>query len=241
MKKEFCLTIAVFVFSLVLGTDMSFGLDRELYLQDTEQIIERMEAGDGAQETETGISFNSEAEARDFADYFYKLGYLGEVQVNLLMRTWQDCPSYVEISVRSSDTKLAAAQQRQAEQIFTGISDQIASRTDEQMARAEAAYDWLYANYAYDYSYESKKIYTALTTGKTVCFGYAGSYKVLCDYLGLECEMLYGSNHVWNRVKVDGHWRYVDITWDKNLEEHRWRLVSEDEWKSTHPLGKEGS
>ena len=51
------------------------------------------------------------------------------------MRTWQDCPSYVEISVRSSDTKLAAAQQRQAEQIFTGISDQIASRTDEQMAR----------------------------------------------------------------------------------------------------------
>jgi hypothetical protein len=53
--------------------------------------------------------------------------------------------------------------------------------------------------------------------------------------------MLYGSNHVWNRVKVDGHWRYVDITWDKNLEEHRWRLVSEDEWKSTHPLGKEGS
>mgnify|MGYP000435284587 FL=1 len=172
---------------------------------------------------------------------FYKLGYLGEVQVNLLMRTWQDCPSYVEISVRSSDTKLAAAQQRQAEQIFTGISDQIASRTDEQMARAEAAYDWLYANYTYDYSYESKKIYTALTTGKTVCFGYAGSYKVLCDYLGLECEMLYGSNHVWNRVKVDGHWRYVDITWDKNLEEHRWRLVSEDEWKSTHPLGKEGS
>ena len=57
MKKEFCLTIAVFVFSLVLGTDMSFGLDRELYLQYTEQIIERMEAGDGAQETETGISF----------------------------------------------------------------------------------------------------------------------------------------------------------------------------------------
>ena len=47
MKKEFCLTIAVFVFSLVLGTDMSFGLDRELYLQYTEQIIERMEAGTG--------------------------------------------------------------------------------------------------------------------------------------------------------------------------------------------------
>ena len=84
MKKEFCLTIAVFVFSLVLGTDMSFGLDRELYLQYTEQIIERMEAGDGAQETETGISFNSEAEARDFADYFYKIGYLGEVQGNRL-------------------------------------------------------------------------------------------------------------------------------------------------------------
>lgn len=238
MKKSFGVTAASLIFSLAFGTGISFGLDRGSYPQYTEQIIERMEDGGGAQETVTGISFTSEEEARDFASYFYKYGYMGETQVKLLMRTWSDRPAYLAISALSSDSDLAAAQQRTVEQRFREISDKIASETEAQQARAEAIYDWLYTNYDYDYSYQNKKIYTALTTGKAVCFSYAGSYKALCDNLGLECEILYGSNHAWNRVKVDGQWRYVDVTWDRNLEEHRWRLVSEEEWNRTHPLGK---
>lgn len=239
MKKRFRLAAAVPIFSMVLGIISSFGLNRESYPQYTEQIIGQMEAAEGAQKIETGISFASEKEARDFADYFYKYGYMGEVPVSVFMHIWSDRPSYVEIIVSSSDSKLAALQQRTAEDRLKDISDKIASSTEKQLERAEAAYDWIYANYAYDYSYQSKKIYTALMTGKAVCFGYAGSFKVLCDNLGLENEMLYGDNHVWNRVKVDGHWRYADITWDKNLEEHKWRLVTEEEWKLTHPLKKE--
>ena len=63
-----------------------------------------------------------------------------------------------------------------------------------------------------------------------VCEGYAKSFKVLCDAVGLPCILVSGealrpdadgnvpftgiSNHMWNAVEVDGEWYCVDVTWD---------------------------
>lgn len=59
-----------------------------------------------------------------------------------------------------------------------------------------------------------------------VCDGYAKLFKTLCDYAGIESEMILGygkcylekdvkfrTNHTWNAVRVDSNWYLLDVTW----------------------------
>jgi hypothetical protein len=59
-----------------------------------------------------------------------------------------------------------------------------------------------------------------------ICDGYSKLFKTLCDYAGIESEVILGygkcylekderfrTNHTWNAVKVDSVWRLLDVTW----------------------------
>jgi hypothetical protein len=59
-----------------------------------------------------------------------------------------------------------------------------------------------------------------------VCDGYAKLFKTLCDYAGVESEVILGygkcylekdtkfrTNHTWNAVRIDSVWRLLDVTW----------------------------
>ncbi len=59
-----------------------------------------------------------------------------------------------------------------------------------------------------------------------VCDGYAKLFKTLCDYAGLESEIVLGygksylekdekfrTNHTWNAVRIDSNWYLLDVTW----------------------------
>jgi transglutaminase-like putative cysteine protease len=55
---------------------------------------------------------------------------------------------------------------------------------------------------------------------KGVCASYARAFKALADAAGLESVYVTGvavqsgEGHAWNKVKVDGAWRIVDVTWN---------------------------
>lgn len=58
-----------------------------------------------------------------------------------------------------------------------------------------------------------------------VCDGYARLFKTLCQYAGIQSELVLGyvraepgkerfrTNHTWNAVRVDSAWQLVDVTW----------------------------
>lgn len=98
-------------------------------------------------------------------------------------------------------------------------------------------HDWIADKVDYDYnSYYSGSIpdqsyINVLSTGLSVCEGYANVFKELCDRVNIPCEKIHGygrglstspflpeekysSNHAWNMVYVDGKWNLVDVTWD---------------------------
>lgn len=65
--------------------------------------------------------------------------------------------------------------------------------------------------------------YGALVDHRSVCEGYAESFKLICDRNGIECILVSGKgitsskseNHMWNYVRMDdGKWYAVDATWD---------------------------
>lgn len=62
----------------------------------------------------------------------------------------------------------------------------------------------------------------AMVEPGVVCEGYAKSFKLMCDELGIPCTIVFGNfvasdntGHVWNYVQMeDGNWYAVDATWD---------------------------
>jgi len=55
-----------------------------------------------------------------------------------------------------------------------------------------------------------------------VCEGYSEGFKLICDYLGIPCVLVFGNYdasanvaHMWNYIKMDDNkWYAVDLTWD---------------------------
>lgn len=53
-----------------------------------------------------------------------------------------------------------------------------------------------------------------LSDRSPVCEGYAKGFKTLCDRIDVPCIVVSSSNHMWNMVKIDNNWYYVDCTWN---------------------------
>jgi|TARA_B100000767_G_scaffold58906_1_gene54673 transglutaminase/protease-like cytokinesis protein 3 len=70
-----------------------------------------------------------------------------------------------------------------------------------------------------------------IRTKKALCKGYAYTFKKVCDLLKIENQLIFGyakysvnmidfipksKNHVWNAIKIDNKWLFVDATWGSN-------------------------
>lgn len=53
-----------------------------------------------------------------------------------------------------------------------------------------------------------------LLEGKAVCAGYAETFEMLCNAIGIQSISITSSVHEWNEVKLYGNWYIVDCTWD---------------------------
>lgn len=69
----------------------------------------------------------------------------------------------------------------------------------------------------------SQSAYSALTTGSSVCAGYARAFQIVCLEAGIPCYYVTGTskgqNHAWNIVQIDGVYYNVDLTWDDCIGE----------------------
>lgn len=95
-------------------------------------------------------------------------------------------------------------------------------------AKLKYIHDYVCKTAYYKTTASGSDIYSAgpVFTGKAgvVCEGYAKSFKVLCDLVGIESVCVSGKavnscgerkKHMWNYVKMeDGAWYLVDCTWD---------------------------
>lgn len=92
--------------------------------------------------------------------------------------------------------------------------------------KIKAVHDWLIRNVKYDYynylrgtvprvSHTAKG---ALLRGIAVCDGYSEAFQKIMKRLGIPCRTIIGEaqggGHAWNKVKVGGKWRYIDVTFD---------------------------
>lgn len=93
--------------------------------------------------------------------------------------------------------------------------------------REKAAHDYIVQNCDYDYARynagtledDDFSIYGCVVNHVCVCAGYAQTFKLFMDLMGIPCDYVRGvacngDNHAWNAVQLDGQWYQVDVTWD---------------------------
>jgi len=189
---------------------------------------ENCQAGD----ISTGIIMHSDMEVRRFAEYFYQRYYFGCSPLTVYYATTSSKPGQYELGIRAEAPHEAVRQQKTVKDRFAEVTYGLLSKTD--FDKAMEIYQWIYDHYEYDYSYANNNVYSAFQTGKTACNGYTRMFQGLCSAAGLTCEVIVDGNHAWNRVVIDGQWRYVDITWNKNISENRWLFVTKDVMDQNH-------
>ena len=111
-----------------------------------------------------------------------------------------------------------------------------------------AVHDYLIDHIEYSNPHIRSFAYGALIEGKAVCQGYAQSLAMILNNLNVECHtivaMTKGSNpvlHEWVRVKLDGKWYYIDLTWDDTPwaedKNYKYFLINTDLISRDHETG----
>ncbi len=100
-----------------------------------------------------------------------------------------------------------------------------------------------------DYDGYVNTAYGSLVNGKALCGGYARAFKAIMDELSIPCTLVQGSAysgvaaegtagyeaHMWNAVKIGGHWYGVDVTYNSSsLNIDRYTLVGEEFLSQNH-------
>jgi len=82
--------------------------------------------------------------------------------------------------------------------------------------KIKAINKYIIDRYEYDDSLVSNNVYSALTTGKTTCQGYAMTAYKMLSLVGIENKIVIGEldgvAHGWNMVKVNDEWYNLDVT-----------------------------
>lgn len=83
--------------------------------------------------------------------------------------------------------------------------------------------------------------YGALIEGSCICAGYATSFQMFMDMLGIQCRTIHakahdGAEHAWNMVCFDGNWYHVDVTWDDPVPDKKNRPVRHTYFNVTDEL-----
>lgn len=121
------------------------------------------------------------------------------------------------------------------------ILGQILTDGMSDMEKAEAAYTYITANVAYDFSYYSNRddmpftatvALGALRDNLAICGGYSHAFETMLDICGIEnytvSGVSQGEYHAWNYVIIDGQGYYCDPTADRGGATRHFMLTADE-------------
>ncbi|MDO5155206.1 MAG: transglutaminase domain-containing protein [Eubacteriales bacterium] len=163
----------------------------------------------------------------NYRDFWVKVAnkngyYAGITSGSCIMLTGES-PQYIVIQMGYLTTK---KQERYIDQQIKKIVKQIGAGKPE--SRVRKAHDYIRKHMVYSNQYYSP--YDALKRGKGMCMSYALLFQRMMQEMKIPCRYIRGTNHAWNRVKVNGIWYNIDVTWDDNAS-NPYRYFLKRDWE----------
>ena len=209
--------LAEAVLKLTLDTEMKalYGLavshDYEVYDPETKTFVLPVEGGDYL--ARHVLSFTPTYGSFDFSRLLNEGIVI--VQVNAL------------VSYRSTAEQEAAVDEAVDEAVEKIIDDFNFGVETTGYQKVEAIYEWMYGTDEspnigfdnmgiafYETTPEASSAYAALINKSTTSEGFAVVFYRLCREFGIDCRIVSAETdnlpHVWNIVKLDGNWYYID-------------------------------
>lgn len=159
----------------------------------------------------------------DEGDYLYWQMSSMAASYNALMRKEKGSNTYYTKYTINVDYFISLEQEQMLTQELNKINESFGfTETTTDYEKVKTIYDYICHNVTYDYSDNNMKFtaYAAVTTGKSVCQGYATLFYRLAKMQGISSRVIagHGTNtdvyHGWNIVKLGNLYYNVDATWD---------------------------
>ena len=114
------------------------------------------------------------------------------------------------------------------------IAKNLNNKLDSDYDKVKAVHDYLIQ--INKYSYINGGAFNCLYLRSSACNGYASSFFLIMQELGIPCTCEFGSNHEWNSVCVDGVWYNIDVTWDdqNHAVVYDYFLKCNNDWAGHH-------
>ena len=146
---------------------------------------------------------------------------------------WFHGPSESTVNVFGNVTSVSYNADGNEESSYERIMNRAESVLNDMHAETDyekvrCIYEWIIDNTEYDITDSEQKqtVLSVLDEGSSVCTGYAKTFKLLCDLSGIECAVVSGvaadrnlasGDHMWNLVRLNGQYYWVDPTWGDPL------------------------
>ena len=123
-----------------------------------------------------------------------------------------------------------SVQEAEIESAKQKIISSLSAPDDEWQTELEI-HDYIVDNCVYELSEPRlvcSSVYGSLVNGRAACEGYSRAAKLLFDEVGIESALVSGISknddgtegpHMWNAVKINGDFYYLDCTWDDPVSE----------------------
>ena len=126
---------------------------------------------------------------------------------------------YVEYHLTDGDPYLSPSFMVQSnDPTLKALAENITKGLHTDTAKSRAIFAWVAKHISYNASLvndPNPPFYSALTTYRTrvvLCTGYADLSAALHRAVGIEAKVVYGQNHAWNEIKLNGIWQTEDPT-----------------------------
>ena len=193
--------------------------------------------------SEAEVRTTSKALTDDHPEIFWLTGTIGYYSDESMTAI----QTYSNFSPEEVGTRVSAMRSA-ANAFYTSVPDGLSAFEREVMV-----HDFLIDHVEYDKNVDTINLdnnnpdtytaYGALVNKVSVCEGYARAFQMLLNGLGVECVGVIGESqnqmHIWNAVKLDGSWYYVDPTWDDQEQpyaRHLYCNVNEDYLLEDHTI-----
>ena len=105
------------------------------------------------------------------------------------------------------------------------LADEICAACETDEEKVQAFYQWMIANFEYDYDadplFQYFDVRKTLRTKQGLCFDFAHLFAAFCRSQNIPCYVVDGMSriniadlHTWNRVYYNGSWWNMDVTHD---------------------------